>query len=284
MTERAGSPASDPTEGQTARGGLIPSIHVNLLPASVRAEEGARKARLVALGCVGLAALAVGGGYLYATSQLNAAQERLDAELVVQGQLQAEAAQYASVPEAYAIVDEASADLATAMATDVRWSFILNDLSLTIPDGVGLTQMSAALGSSTPLPGDDTTRTTVPSDGSDLAPTETLIGAITYSGQARSYDDVAQWLESQSKQPIYADTFFNNATKAENSEFGREVVSFDSTVQLTDAAYSRRFSATAPGGTVTPGPVPTTASSPTSTTTSSPSASPEPTQTGEVPQ
>ena len=40
---------------------------------------------------------------------------------------------YAEVPQVLAEVDAAQANLVTAMTPEIRWSFYLNDLSLTIP-------------------------------------------------------------------------------------------------------------------------------------------------------
>ena len=47
-------------------------------------------------------------------------------------------AKYAEVPKVYAQVDAAEADLELAMGQEIRYSFVLNDLSLTIPSDVWL--------------------------------------------------------------------------------------------------------------------------------------------------
>ena len=58
-------------------------------------------------------------------------------------QLQADVATYAEVPQVLAEVDVAQANLVTAMTPEIRWSFYLNDLSLTIPRTTRLTSMTA---------------------------------------------------------------------------------------------------------------------------------------------
>lgn len=247
-------------EGPSLPRSVIPVVAVNLIPSSIRARESVRRGRLVALGAVATAAVVAAGLYAYGVSDANAAQEELDAELTTQAALQVEAAQYAAVPEAYAIVDAASAGLCVAMGTDVRWSFVLNDLSLTIPTGVGLTDMTAALGAPVPIPGDDAAAQDAATAPSDV----TLIGTLTYAGEAKSFPDVAAWLDSQSKQSIYDDAYLSQATKAINDSYGQQVVTFSSTVQITSLAYSGRFCPT--GVDVTPG-VPSTTGTPAPTGT-----------------
>ena len=44
---------------------------------------------------------------------------------------------YADVPKVYAAVDAAEAQLKLAMGHEIRYSFVLNDLSLTIPPTSG---------------------------------------------------------------------------------------------------------------------------------------------------
>ena len=96
--------------------------------------------------------------------------------------------------------------------------------------------------------------------GQDETTTETTsaIGQLSYTGQARSYDDVAAWLESQSQQAIYEEAYFTTATKEPDTASGQEVVTFASTMQITDQAYSGRYGATGSSPTAPDGTTPTT--------------------------
>ena len=70
----------------------MPTVRVNLLPESIRAEESAQRARVIAGGIVVGAVLIAGGLYVLAMQDANSAQEDLDAAQAVQSQLQMQTA------------------------------------------------------------------------------------------------------------------------------------------------------------------------------------------------
>ena len=109
-------PPPGPTAPPVPQALQIPTVRVNLLPDSIRAEENAQRSRLIAAGCVAGSAVVVGLLYFLAMSDANSAQEELDAALVVQSQLQQEAVRYDSVPAAYDAVAAAQTSLTQAMA------------------------------------------------------------------------------------------------------------------------------------------------------------------------
>ena len=76
------------------------------------------------------------------SSVAGAQQELAAAQAPADTPFRSEAAKYADVPKTYAQVTAAEAELTTAMGNEIRFSFVLNDLSLTIPAKVWLTQVT----------------------------------------------------------------------------------------------------------------------------------------------
>ena len=75
--------------------------------------------------------------------------------------------------------------------------------------------------------------------------TEPGVGTVTFTGVGFSHDDVAVWLESLAKQKGYTNPYFTNSTKALIGT--RSTVNFSSTVTMTSAALSGRYTTPAGG-------------------------------------
>ena len=203
---------------------------VNLLPPEIeQAEKLARLKKLLAVVVLGALVLA-GMLYFWASGQVSSAQSELDAAQAENATLQAEAAQYAEVPLVAQQVVTAETNLATAMAPEVRVSFLMNDLSLTIPQSVRLNTLSIVV-----APSDPAAATAAP--GVPYVPS---VGTVTYTGKAVSYDAVASWLQSFRKQPSFEDPYAQSITKDEDVTVDT-VYSWASSAQLTEAAKSNRF-------------------------------------------
>src|SRR3954471_24435138 len=116
---------------------------VNLLPPEIAAAARLKRLRaMLGLAVAGIAVVVV-LLFLFVSSRVGAAQDDLDAAQAIGAQRTAEKADYAEVPLVYASVDTAQQNLATAMTPEIRWSFYLNDLSLTIPRTTRLSSMTA---------------------------------------------------------------------------------------------------------------------------------------------
>jgi len=196
---------------------------VNLLPPEI--PERARFRRIqMGLGGGLLATLGVVTAlYVGAVGSVNDAQDELTAATATGASLQAETAKYADVQAVYAKAEAAQVMLTRAMGEEVRYSRFLNDLSLTIPDNVWLKNVTFA---QAPVP---------PGVGA----TEPGVGTVTFTGVAYDHDDVAVWLESLAKQKGYTNPYFTSSTKALIGK--RETVNFTSTVTMTSAALSGRY-------------------------------------------
>jgi Tfp pilus assembly protein PilN len=206
---------------------------VNLLPPEIAETRRFRRIQLglggAVLGAVGIVALL----YVAASSSVSSAQSDLDQAQATNRTLQAETAQYKDVTAVYERAAAAQAMLTQAMGEEVRYSQFMNDLSLSVPENVWLKTVTFAQST-----------TTVPATGAALAAVPG-IGTVTFSGVGFSHDDVAVWLESLATQKGYANPYFSNSTEALLGT--RKTVNFTSSVALTPAAYSGRYTKPAGG-------------------------------------
>jgi Tfp pilus assembly protein PilN len=200
---------------------------VNLLPGEIAEEQKFRSLRAILALSVIAAVAGVGGLWYLANQQVSTAEEGLAQAQSTQTVLQAEAVKYADVPKVYAQVAQANEDLKLAMGKEIRYSFVLNDLSLTIPSDVWL----------------DGVVVTVDIDGT--APvTSTLgnpaVGTLTIQGHAYKHNNVASWLDSLTKSSYYVDPYFSSSAVTDPID-DQDLVLFSSTVAITDDAYSNRY-------------------------------------------
>jgi Tfp pilus assembly protein PilN len=209
---------------------------VNLLPPEIAETRRFRRIQVglggAVLGAVGIVALL----YVAASSSVSSAQSDLDSATATHTSLQAETVKYRDVTAVYARAAAAQAMLTQAMGEEVRYSRFLNDLSLSVPENIWLkevtfTQAAGATGSAAApaTPGLSTTG----------------IGTVTFTGVGFKHDDVATWLESLATQKGYADPYFTSS--AEELLGVRKIVKFASSVTLTPAAYSGRYTKPAGG-------------------------------------
>jgi hypothetical protein len=171
------------------------------------------------------------------------AQESLDAAMAERTLLQVEAARYADVPKVFAAVSDAQEQLQLAMGNEVRWSFFLNDLALTMPRGVSLDTLALT----SPAPGAPTQAAAASSVGASTPaePTSGVgvpgLGTMNVSAKALTYNSVANWLDSLAKLPTIADPYVASIAAAD--EEGTKVVTFSSDGTLTTEALSKRYQA-----------------------------------------
>jgi Tfp pilus assembly protein PilN len=179
---------------------------VNLLPESFL-ESG--RVRLVQSG-LAVALLAAAATVAVAHTQVSAdveeARVQLQAAQAAQSQVTAEIAALGGVRELYAQVEQRQALLDEARGSSVSWSRLLNDLSLIVPEGVWVENVSVG-----------------PAAGG-AGPT------ITFSGRGGSHGDVATWIETMSAHPGLLDATFS--TSAVDESLAEQTVAFTSTVTV----------------------------------------------------
>ena len=209
--------------------GVVALPKVNLLPPEIAEQARFKRVQLGLAGGVLASIGVVAMLFVSASGSLSDAETELSAEQATSARLQTETAKYADVTAVYAQAAAAEAMLTQAMGEEVRYSQFLNDLSLTVPENVWVTNVAFAQAAVAPA----------------LGATEPGIGTVTFSGVGFKHDDVAVWLESLAKQKGYANPYFSSSTEALIGT--RKTVNFSSTVTLTPDALSKRYTAPAGG-------------------------------------
>ena len=204
---------------------------VNLLPPEIEQQRQFKKVQL-GLGIGVVAALGVVGALvLSAGAQVNNAKDELDTQTARNTTLQADAAKYADVPEVYAQVDAAKAQLTQAMSKEIRWSRFLNDLSVVTPGKVWFETITVTENV------DAAPVTAAPPTGQAWGTAN--IGTITFKGHGYTHNDVASWLKALASEKGVADAYF---TRSAQEQIGTEgSVAFDSQAVITEDLLSGRF-------------------------------------------
>ncbi|MDP9164912.1 MAG: PilN domain-containing protein [Actinomycetota bacterium] len=215
-------------EGRTAAGfPALPSV--NLLPPEIAEKRRFRQVQYALGAAVAAAVLLVGVLYLLAAHSVSAANTDLAAADAQHSRLTAQIATYGNVTAIRAQAAAEQAMLATAMGQEVRFSQLLSDLSLSVPDNIWLNNLSLTEGA-------------VPAT---VGATAGGIGTLTVSAVGFSHDDVAVWLDSLAAQPNFTNPDFGSSVE---SYLGtRKTVNFGSTATLTAAALSNRYTVAAGG-------------------------------------
>lgn len=127
--------------------------------------------------------------------------------------------------------------LQTVMAGDVDWPALLTEVAMVVPGEVWLTGMTASAGTAegaTPV-GTETASVRVSE--------ETPFGRIQFQGSSLSMPGVAKWLIRQQSVEDFSAVWLNSATETLPAEGTSAVplTTFDSTLELSQTAASRRF-------------------------------------------
>jgi Tfp pilus assembly protein PilN len=223
VTEAVQAPApSDVLPGWTA-----PSV--NLLPPEIFERARFKRVQLGLAAGVALTAAVVGLLHVSAMGATAEAERELQATVAEGAGLQAEVAELADVDVVYAKAAAARAVLTQAMGREVRYSTFLNDLTSSLPDDVWLTSVTFTQADPAPA-----------AAGAAPATTATPgIGTAVLTGVGFSHDDVADWLDGLAEQKGYSNPYLTDSKAGKTGD--RTTVTFTSTVTLTEAALSGRY-------------------------------------------
>jgi Tfp pilus assembly protein PilN len=211
--------------------GVAAMPRVNLMPPEIAEAERFRRLQLAMGGAVIASVVIVGALYVHAKSGISAAQQQVSAAQAQQTSLQSKLNSLSSVKQTFADVQTKQQLLQQAMGQEIRWSYVLNDLSLRVPSDVWLTGVAAS---------ESTTGVGTPSGGTtSTLPGATTVGIGTVSGVGFKHDDVAAWLDSIAKERGFTQPTFSSST--ETAIGTRPVVDFGSTVVIDPKAYSNRY-------------------------------------------
>jgi Tfp pilus assembly protein PilN len=216
---------------------------VNLMPEIVAAEARAHRAKMLLVVGTVASVVVVGGLYVLAAGTVAESQERLDAAQATSARLATEKAKYSDVPKVEAEVAGAVAQQYTALGGEVRWSFLLNNLALTLPSGTSLVSLNGSVSDVPPDPGAGGTP-----GGSNQVQSVMAnpgIGSISYQGEAVGYAQVANFLDSQAKQKTLVDPYLSSVTAPTDAT--TKAMSFASSATVTALALSHRYDVKAGG-------------------------------------
>jgi Tfp pilus assembly protein PilN len=192
---------------------------INLLPPEV-AKAQSRRRRLVAMAGVAavyLALLAV--GVLFWNARVDSAQEALDQQVSTNRDLERRVAALSESGDLRQEFIERSELVRSALATDVDWGIILNDLARLLPPRLWVETFSGAI-------------------ASDEEPG--VVGQVAFSGVGFDFPDVSDWLRALDSDQFGGITGTWVNTVSEGLVGSTEVVTFSSTALLTEAATTNR--------------------------------------------
>jgi len=192
---------------------------INLLPPEV-AEERSRRRRigLVIVGVLAYLAL-LGVGVFYWNSRVSAARDDVDAQFDTNQTLEREVVALGDAGELQREYENRSDLVRTALASDIDWGILLNDLARLIPPRVWVETFSGSL-----VPG------TTPG----------VLGQVAFSGIGFDFPDVSAWLRALDSDQFNGVTGTWVSTVTEGNVGNSDVVTFTSTAVLTNAAATNR--------------------------------------------
>ena len=200
------------------------TARVNLLPREIEQRARARRTTSWAIGAVAAFAALLGLLYVAKLGDLNAARDDRDAAAAEVERLSQELStlqEFAELDRQLAARNELLRD---AMAREISWARVFNDLSLTFPPSSSLTALTAA---------------STPADAPEA--TVGAVGNLTFDGY--SVERYAPGVERVLVKFDEVTTFFNSylTTAGELERGDTEVTSFAGTVQLNEEAYTGRY-------------------------------------------
>lgn len=214
--------------GPTLIGMSLPQV--NLLPPEVRAKRGLKVLKrwlgVSLLVTLVLCVLAYGVSLMSAA----AAQSDLVTAQDETARLQKEQQKYAEVPQVLNALASAKAARTLGMSTEVQWKSYLDAMTAVLPAGVSLESITVT--GATPMT-------------AAAAPTSVLeaasVGQIQFNGRIDTLPNTAAWIDALNAVPGFSDAWVSASAITETDKTVYYTVT--STVQVTNAAYAKRFAA-----------------------------------------
>lgn len=206
---------------------------VNLLPPEIRASRSLARVKQVLLLVFVLVVAGAAGGYYWAMTQVQSAQDELSAvEAETQRLLNAQK-EYAEVPRVLGLLDRATRAREIGTQTEILWAPYLRALMATAPPGVAFENIQFT--GSTP-----TAMLTPPTN--PLFQGE-YVGSLQWIGRSVGSVDAAAWIEALETVPGFTDAFVTSVEIGERDVNGQQVPFYqvNGEVLLTPDALARRF-------------------------------------------
>lgn len=233
-------PSLDPylpvATGLALGGSRIGGVQIDLLPPEARREAAGRRAtRRAALVAGGLFVILAGLSLVQAMGN-DDRRDRLATQRRANAVVQAQVDDLAGPLQLEADLTAARRQATAALAGDIAWSRVLEDLAATVPEEVWLSGFSLQL----TMADQPATAGEAPDPGAAPAPaSETPIGTATFAATALDFPSVAAWLHRLPRLPYLLNLSVSSATKSEGG--ARPVVSFTSSATVGPAARSDRL-------------------------------------------
>lgn len=207
---------------------------IDLLPA-VYEERRRQRRNITSVFIAGVVILLLLVGWLlFLNMQINEAEDELAEVRTRNAALEQQIAELQRFAELQAEVDAKRTALQTVFAGDVDWPALLTEIAMVVPGEVWLTNLAASAGTT---------------EGAAPVGTETAairidqrepFGRMSFQGTSLSMPGVARWMVRLESVREFFAVYLNSATAAQQ-EGAVETVSFDSTLELSNRAASRRF-------------------------------------------
>jgi Tfp pilus assembly protein PilN len=211
---------------------------IDLLPQRY-AEQRRQRRNLALVVVAGMVALLLLIGWWFMLGlQIGDAEDQLAEVEATNAQLEAEIAELQRFADLEAEVQAKRQALRTVFAGDVDWPAILTEIAMVVPGELWLTNLVASAGQTEGA-------TQVGTETADVrVSNQEPFGRMQFQGHSLSMPGVAKWmLRLESVKEFFA-VYLNTAAKAE-AEGGAgaapDVITFDSTLELSDRAASGRF-------------------------------------------
>ena len=176
-------------------------------------------------------------GYVYATSQANAASDAADAASADTVALQQAANKYVGISQIQAAVDGIRGQVAQVMADDVDVPSVVSAVRGALPNTMSIQSMTLTI---TALAGTGTPA--APGAAGLDASGQTVIGTVTMTGSGRTLDDLPTFVDKLSAIPGVINVL------PSSNQVNAGVAEFSVSLSLTDKLYSHRYDMSKTGG------------------------------------
>lgn len=208
---------------------------IDLLP-PVYEERRRQRRNVTSVFIAGLIVLLLLVGWVvFLNIQINDAQDELADVQARNAVLEQQIAELQRFAELQAEVEAKRTALQTVFAGDVDWPALLTEIAMVVPGEVWLTNLTASAGLT---------------EGAAPVGTETAavriderepFGRMAFQGTSLSMPGVARWMIRLETVREFFAVYLNSAALSEQAEGVVETVAFDSTLELSNRAASRRF-------------------------------------------
>ncbi len=193
---------------------------INLLPpeAAQRATARRKTAGFIALGVVYVALLALVA--LWWQGKATDAEDELNSQVAANTRIEAEIASLSDVRALRSTYENSVERLGTALATDIAWGRLLNDLARIIPDRLWITSLTGTVQNNEENP--------------------FLLGQFSVTGVAFDFPDASSWLRilDAEEWPALGGGWVSSTSRSTIGE--SPVVNFTSVASLLPEARSSR--------------------------------------------